>query len=75
MVAQGQAPAAHKGMILAAKAMAEVAASLLTDPEKMENARDEHARFRARNEFKNPIGDDVELTLPIAPQGALERPS
>ena len=73
MVAQGQAPAAHKGMILAAKAMAEVAASLLTDPEKMENARDEHARFRARNEFKNPIGDDVELTLPIAPQGALER--
>jgi aminobenzoyl-glutamate utilization protein B len=73
MVAQGQAPAAHKGMILAAKAMAEVAASLLTDPQKMENARDEHARFRARNQFRNPIGDDFQLTLPPAPQRAPEQ--
>jgi aminobenzoyl-glutamate utilization protein B len=67
MVAQGRAPAAHKGMILAAKAMAELAASLFSDPDTLEAARREHANFRARNPFQNPIGDAIELKLPTSP--------
>jgi aminobenzoyl-glutamate utilization protein B len=67
MVAQGRTPAAHKGMILAAKAMAEVAASLFSDAGTLEAARQEHASFRARNPFQNPIGDAIELKLPTSP--------
>jgi aminobenzoyl-glutamate utilization protein B len=71
MVAQGCSPAAHKGLILAAKAMAEVAAALFTDPSKLEAARQEHANFRAATPFRNPV-DDAELALPTEP--ARDRP-
>ena len=67
MVAQGRSPMAHKGMIVAAKAMAEVATALFADPRQIEAARDEHATFRANNAFRNPIGDDVELKLSPRP--------
>lgn len=42
--AQGKAPAAHKGMVHAAKAVAAVAARLIADPALLAAARAEHAR-------------------------------
>lgn len=60
LVAQGQAPAAHKGLALAAKAMAGVAVDVLTKPTLLREAKDHFRAFRAENPFKNPITDDVE---------------
>ncbi|MDT8857830.1 amidohydrolase [Paracoccaceae bacterium Fryx2] len=67
MVAQGRTAAAHKGMILAAKAMAEVAATLFAYPARLAAAQAEHAAFRAENPFRNPVGPDVALNLPAGP--------
>ena len=64
MAAQGRTAAAHKGMILAAKAMAEVAAALFSDAQILTAAQAEHAAFRTENPFRNPIGPDVTLNLP-----------
>ncbi|MCU4178432.1 M20 family metallopeptidase [Bosea sp. BH3] len=66
LVAQGLAPAAHKGLALAAKAMAGVASDVLGDPALLKAAKDEFAAFRARNPFANPITDDVEPPLDMA---------
>ena len=66
LVAQGLAPAAHKGLVLAAKAMAGVAADLLADPGLLAAAREEFEAFRAENPFRNPIGDDVAPPLDMA---------
>ncbi len=60
LVAQGQAPAAHKGLALAAKAMAGVAIDVLTKPALLREAKEHFTTFRAENPFKNPITDDVE---------------
>jgi aminobenzoyl-glutamate utilization protein B len=68
MVAQGCAPAAHKGMVFAAKAMAEVAAALYADPGLLRAACQEHAECRANHPFKNPIENAAQLDLPtVAP--------
>lgn len=69
MVAQGQSPAAHKGMVLAAEAMAEVSAELFTNPTLLHAARTELAKFRAINPFRNPIGDEVNLPEMAATSG------
>ncbi len=64
LTAQGKAPAAHKGMEHAAKAMASTAAALLRDPVLVEKAK---ADFRDRltgTPFVNPIPDDVDPPLP-----------
>ena len=66
LVAQGLAPAAHKGLALAAKAMAGVATDVLNDPALLKAAKEEFAAFRARNPFANPITDDVEPPLDMA---------
>ncbi|WP_038363516.1 amidohydrolase [Bosea sp. UNC402CLCol] len=66
LVAQGLAPAAHKGLALAAKAMAGVAQDVLNDPALLKAAKDEFASFRAGNPFANPITDDVEPPLDMA---------
>jgi aminobenzoyl-glutamate utilization protein B len=66
LVAQGRAPAAHKGLRLAAKAMAGVAADLLTNPALLMAAKDAFDAFRAVNPFVNPITDDVEPPLDMA---------
>ncbi|MGX9120671.1 M20 family metallopeptidase [Mesorhizobium sp. BHbsci] len=63
LVAQGKAPAAHKGIALAAKAMAGVARDLFTDKALLSAARTEFQNFRAANEFRNPIG--CEMTPPL----------
>lgn len=64
LVAQGTLPAAHKGMVVAAKAMAGLAARLIDDADLLDQARRCHIAFRTENEFNNPISDDVELRLP-----------
>ena len=66
LVAQGQAPAAHKGIALAAKAMAGVAADVLRDPALLAAAKAEFAAFRAENPFNNPLTDDIEIPLDMA---------
>lgn len=66
LVAQGQAPAAHKGLAHAAKAMAGVAVDVLRNPDLLAAAKAEFAAFRAENEFNNPLTDDVEMPLDMA---------
>ncbi len=66
LVAQGLAPAAHKGLALAAKAMAGVAADVFGDPALLKAAGDEFTAFREKNPFENPITDDIEPPLDMA---------
>ncbi|MGW0816162.1 hypothetical protein ACWD00_23355 [Streptomyces viridiviolaceus] len=58
-VAQGKLPAAHKGMVDAAKAIGAVAAELLTDAAVLERAQDEFRRVTARTPYRCPIPDGV----------------
>ncbi|MEM9063007.1 MAG: amidohydrolase [Pseudomonadota bacterium] len=62
-VAQGKAPAAHKGMIYAAKVMAATAKRAIEDPALIAAARAEHERSLAKTPYICPIPDDV--TPPI----------
>lgn len=64
LVAQGKAPAAHKSIALAAKAMASVAKDLFTDEALLSAAKAEFLNFREANEFRNPIGP--EMTPPLS---------
>jgi aminobenzoyl-glutamate utilization protein B len=64
LVAQGKAPAAHKGMEHAAKIMASTAAELIRDPALVERARADFSRRLAGTPFVNPIPDDVDPPLP-----------
>ncbi len=70
LVAQGCAPAAHKGLKHAAKAMAAVAVNVLRDPKLLQAAATTFRDFRASNPFKNPVTDEVELPLDMAASGA-----
>ncbi|MBB5515589.1 aminobenzoyl-glutamate utilization protein B [Rubricella aquisinus] len=58
-VAQGKAPAAHKGMIYAAKAMAATACRLIEDPSLITAARDTHHDHLEQTPYSCPIPDDV----------------
>lgn len=66
LVAQGQAPAAHKGLAHAAKIMAATSVDLLKNEGLLRDAKTEHAAFRAENEFINPIGTDLQADLDMA---------
>ena len=66
LVAQGRAPAAHKGLALAAKAMAGVAADVIENPALLAAAQADFKAFRAENAFANPITDDVVPPLDMA---------
>jgi aminobenzoyl-glutamate utilization protein B len=59
LVAQGKAPAAHKGMEHAAKVMAGTALDLLLAPALIEEAKADFRERRAGRPFVNPIPDDV----------------
>lgn len=58
-VAQGKLPAAHKGLVYAAKAIAGTALAVLTDPELLAAAQAEHAETTAQTPYLCPIPDDV----------------
>jgi aminobenzoyl-glutamate utilization protein B len=66
LVAQGRTPAAHKGLVHAAKAMAGVAADVLSNPALLCEAKKVFEEFRANNPFKNPVTDDVVLPLDMS---------
>lgn len=57
LVAQGKAPAAHKGLAWAAKIMAGTAVETLRDPALLAAAKAAFAGFRSGNPFRNPVGD------------------
>ncbi|MBT2597888.1 M20 family metallopeptidase [Arthrobacter sp. ISL-72] len=59
VVAQGKLPAAHKGMIYAAKAMAGTAVSLFADPRLVAEAKIEFDAVMAETPYICPIPDDV----------------
>ena len=58
-VAQGKAPAAHKGMIYAAKAMAATACRLIEDQLLVDTARETHKDHLEETPYTCPIPDDV----------------
>ena len=58
-VAQGKAPAAHKGMIYAAKAMAATACRLIEDQLLVAAARETHKDHLKETPYTCPIPDDV----------------
>ena len=57
--AQGKVPAAYKGMVHAAKAMADVAASAIADGGLREAARSEHAQRMAAAPYSCPLPPDA----------------
>ncbi|SED92110.1 aminobenzoyl-glutamate utilization protein B [Rhizobiales bacterium GAS191] len=69
LVAQGKAPAAHKGMEHAAKVMATTAIDLIVDPNLIEAAKADFRDRLAGTPFVNPIPDDVDPPLPAAHDG------
>jgi len=58
-VAQGKAPAAHKGMIHAAKIMAATASSLIKNPQKLDNAKKAFKSQVKENPYVCPIPNGV----------------
>ncbi|MBJ6127174.1 M20 family metallopeptidase [Microvirga splendida] len=63
LVAQGKAPAAHKGMVHAAKTMAATAAALITDETLLEEAKQEHAMRLQEQPYTCPIPAGIEPPL------------
>jgi aminobenzoyl-glutamate utilization protein B len=58
-VAQGKTPAAHKGMVHAAKVMAATAAALIDDPALVAAAKSDHAARLAASPYQCPIPPEV----------------
>ena len=59
LVSQGKLPAAHKGMLHAAKVLAATAVDLLTEPSLIRAAQAEHARRTGGCAYVCPIPDSV----------------
>jgi aminobenzoyl-glutamate utilization protein B len=59
-VAQGKTPAAHKGMVYAAKVMAATAKRAIEDAALRASAKDEHAAHLARTPYVCPLPEGVE---------------
>ena len=58
-VAQGKAPAAHKGMVHAAKIMASTASALIKDPSKLKEAKNTYDEQVSKNPYICPIPEEV----------------
>ncbi|MBK5123790.1 amidohydrolase [Burkholderia sp. R-69980] len=59
LVSQGKLPAAHKGMLHAAKVLAATAVDLLTEPSRIGAAQAEHARLTGGRPYVCPIPESV----------------
>lgn len=70
MTAQGKSPAAHKGMIHAAKVMAATARDLIEKPQLLKAAKEAHAAFLASQPYSCPMPDDVTPPIPARPVAA-----
>jgi aminobenzoyl-glutamate utilization protein B len=66
ITAQGKAPAAHKGMVHAAKIMASTAVDVMSDGTLMERAKADHRERTTRKPYVCPIPDNA--SPPIKPQ-------
>jgi len=66
LVAQGKAPAAHKGLEHAAKVMAGTAVDLIAVPQLVHQAKADHRERLDGKPFVNPIPDDVDPPIPVA---------
>jgi aminobenzoyl-glutamate utilization protein B len=66
LTAQGKSPAAHKGMIHAAKIMAATARALIVDPDLLAAAQSEHAANLAKIPYICPLDADVMPPIPPA---------
>jgi len=67
-VAQGKAPAAHKGMVHAAKVMAATASALMQSPDILKAAKAVHDERQAKTPYQCPIPPEV--NPPILPRPA-----
>ncbi len=65
LTVQGKAPAAHKGMVHAAKIMATTARDLFERPELLAAAKAEHTAHRAREPYRCPMPDEVVPPIPV----------
>lgn len=70
ITAQGKVPAAHKGLIHAAKVMAGVAVDCLADPALVAAAKADHARRTARTPYESPLPADCQPLLQPRPKAA-----
>ncbi len=66
LTAQGKSPAAHKGMVHVAKAMAATAIALIQDPDAVARAKADHRARVGDAPFVSPIPDDVDPPLAMA---------
>ena len=66
LTAQGKSPAAHKGMVHVAKAMAATAIALLQDPDALARAKADHRARVGDAPFVPPIPEGVEPPLDMA---------
>ena len=68
-VAQGKTPAAHKGMVHAAKVMAATAAALIQDPARLAAAKRTHAEHLTAMPYQCPIPEGTEPPIVKATAG------
>lgn len=66
VVAQGKAPAAHKAMVQAAKAMAALGRRLIEDEALRAAAKADHAARLAGSPYVSPLPDDVDPPLDMS---------
>lgn len=66
VVAQGKAPAAHKAMVHAAKAMAALGLAVLTNPVLLEDSKHALAQQTARTPYISPLKAGVEPPLDMS---------
>ena len=59
MVSQGKSSIAHKGMIAAAKVMANIGAELLLKPELVEKAKEDWKEELNGEAYPNPLPKDL----------------
>jgi aminobenzoyl-glutamate utilization protein B len=69
ITAQGKVPAAHKGMVHAAKVMASVAADCITDAGLIKRAKTDFAARTAKTPYDCPLPADCQPNLQPRPQG------
>jgi aminobenzoyl-glutamate utilization protein B len=66
VVAQGKSAHAHKAMVHVAKAMAGTAVAVLTDPDLMARAKEDHQARTTKTPYVSPIPDGVEPPLDMS---------
>ena len=64
VTAQGKTPAAHKGMVHVAKALAATAIDLFTDPAHLEAAKADLRKRISTTPYRSPLPDDLQPQVP-----------